>query len=81
MDNIFIIAGIVSIVFFLAKFVEMRFIEKESKPLKLLVRDTLIVYVSVVLGHFVLGQLKPIMQQAGDSGPIVPSAFTDNPTF
>lgn len=81
MDNIFIVAGVISVVFFLAKFIEMRFVEKESKPLKLLVRDTLLVYVSVIAGHFVLDQLRPIMQQAGDGGAIVPTAFTDNPAF
>jgi len=42
MENIFMIATIISIVFFIVKFIEMRFIEKESKPLKYLVRDTLL---------------------------------------
>jgi hypothetical protein len=43
MDNIFVIATIVSIVYFIAKFIEMRYIEKESKPLKHLIRDALVV--------------------------------------
>ena len=30
MNNIFVVAGIISIVFLIAKFIEMRFIEKES---------------------------------------------------
>ena len=47
MDNIFIIAAIISIIFVIGKFIEMRFIEKESKPLKLLIRDALLVYISV----------------------------------
>jgi hypothetical protein len=34
MSNIFVVAAIISIVFFIAKFIEMRFIEKENKPLK-----------------------------------------------
>ena len=37
MDNIFVIAAIISVIFIIAKFLEMRFIEKESKPLKLLI--------------------------------------------
>jgi hypothetical protein len=33
----------------------MRFIEKESKPLKILIRDALLVYFSVVSGYFIVG--------------------------
>lgn len=82
MDNIFITAGVVSIIFLLAKFVEMRFFDKENKPLKLLIRDALLVYVSVVCGYFVLDQLKPIMKTGG--GILVtpnPQIFTGNPEF
>jgi hypothetical protein len=78
MDNIFIIAGLISFVFFVCKFIEMRFIDKESKPLKLLIRDTLLVYFSVLVGNFVLTQLKPSMQEGGASSPAV---FTGNPEF
>jgi hypothetical protein len=78
MDNIFIIAAVVSVVFLIAKFIEMRFIEKESKPLKLLVRDSLLVYFSIVLGFFIINQIKPILN--GESNQITP-AFTDNPGF
>jgi hypothetical protein len=77
MDNIFVISAVVSIIFFVAKFVEMRFIEKENKPLKLLIRDSLIVYISVVSGYYILEQLKPVIQNGGNA-PIV---FTDNPQF
>ena len=44
MENIFIIATIISITFFIVKFIEMRFIKKESNPLKFLIRDALLVY-------------------------------------
>jgi hypothetical protein len=80
MDNIFLIAGIISIIYFIAKFLEMRFIEKESKPLKFLVRDTLVVYVSVIAGNFVYEQVTPVIVEniMTTSAPI---AFTDNPPF
>jgi len=80
MENTFIVAGIISIVFFLAKFCEMRFVDKESKPLKALIRDSLLTYFSVVVGIFLLDQLKPMIE----NGAVVstsPSVFTDNPTF
>jgi len=78
MNNIFIFAGLISFMFFICKFIEMRFIEKESKPLKLLVRDTLLVYFSVLIGNFVVEQLKPAIQDGGSSAP---SVFTGNPDF
>jgi len=73
----FFIAGIISVVFLIAKFVEMRFVDKESKPLKLLIRDALLVYFSVVFGIFVMEQLKPM----SDKHIVSPQVFTDNPEF
>jgi len=78
MDNIFIIAAIISIIYLIVKFLEMRIIEKENKPLKLLIRDSLLVYFSVVLGYFIISQINPIIH--GGSKPNTP-VFTDNPGF
>ena len=61
MDNIFLVAGIISVIFFIAKFLEMRYIDQEPKSLKFLIRDSLLVYVSVVIGIFILDQLKPVI--------------------
>jgi hypothetical protein len=80
MDNIFIIAAVISVIFIISKFIEMRFIEKESKPLKLLIRDAILVYLSVVSGYFILEQLKPIMQDGGSSA-VATQVLTDNPEF
>jgi hypothetical protein len=79
MSNIFLVAGVVSVIFFVAKFLEMQYIEKESKPLKILIRDTLVVYVSVVIGSFILEQLSPVIKDI--SVIESPGAFTDNPPF
>lgn len=79
MDNIFLVAGIISIIFFVAKFLEMRYVEKESKPLKILIRDSLVVYVCVVAGMFILEQLTPVIKET--IVPTSPIAFTDNPPF
>ena len=81
MNNVFIISGIISIIFFIAKFIEMRFVEKESKPLKLLIRDSLLVYFSVVSGSFILDQLKPVIQEGCVSVVVNPTVFVDNPGF
>lgn len=79
MENIFIIAAIISVIFFIAKFAEMRFFEKEPKPLKLLVRDSLLVYFSVICGYFALEQVNSSINSVGPemSTPV----FTDNPEF
>ena len=79
MDNIFVFAAFIAVVFFIAKFIEMRHIEQESKPLKVLIKDSLLVYVSVVVGSFVVDQISPSLQSVlTQSTPIV---FNDNPDF
>ena len=80
MDNIFIIAAIISTVFLILKFIEMRFVDNESKPLKLLIRDTLLVYFSVISGYFIMEQIKPVLETAGETLS-APQVFTDNPEF
>ena len=79
MDNIFLVAGFISAIFFIGKFLEMRYIEKESKPLKFLIRDSLLVYISVVSGSFIIEQLNPVINETIHN--INPVAFTDNPPF
>ena len=79
MDNIFLAAGIISVIFFIAKFLEMQYVDKEPKPLKILIRDSLLVYISSILGWFVLDQLKPVINDIDIS--TTPLAFTDNPPF
>jgi len=80
MDNIFINAAIISVIFLIAKFIEMRFIEKESKPLNLLIRDALLVYFSVVFGDFIKGQINPLLK-GGAKNSVVTPVFTDSPGF
>ena len=79
MDNIFLVSGIISVIFFIAKFLEMRYVDNERKPLKLLIRDSILVYVSVVIGSFILEQVNPVINET--ISPAIPLAFTDNPPF
>jgi hypothetical protein len=77
MDNVFLNAGIIAVVYLLIRFAEMRIVLKESKPLKELAKDTLLVYFSIVLGIYVIEQVIP-----GESGGNkVIGAFTDAPGF
>ena len=77
MENVLIQAGIIAILYLLVKFGEMRFVLKENKPIKLLLRDSIIVYISAFLGLYIIDQF---MLQ-GEAGKVVPKAFTDNPSF
>ena len=61
MNNIFLVAGVISCIYFVGKFLEMRYIDNEPKPLKILVRDTLLVYVSIVCGNFIINQLEILL--------------------
>ena len=80
MDNIFVVAAVISVIFLISKFIEMRFIEKETKPLKFLLRDSLLVYFSVVFGDFIVGQINPMIQGGSIASTVTP-VFTDNPGF
>lgn len=75
-NSIFYISFAVSFCFLIFKFVEMKFIVKENIPLKILARDTLLVYLSVLLGNFVYSQV-------GAENLIgkVPEVFTNSPEF
>jgi len=80
MNNIFLVAGVISCIYLVGKFIEMRYVEKEARPLKLLVRDALVVYFSVLLGNFILQQVSPVIE--GDAAAVqAPAVFTDNPEF
>jgi hypothetical protein len=79
MDNIFLAAGIISVIFFISKFLEMQYVDKEPKPLKILIRDALLVYISVIVGYFIVDQLTPVINDIQISS--TPLVFTDNPSF
>ena len=90
MDNIFVLAGVISVVFFIAKFVEMRFIDKskDKKPLKLFVRDIAFVFISSILAGFFFfnmnGQIGEFFNTITDAKMIpsgAPQVFTDAPGF
>ena len=76
MDN-FINAGIIAIIYLLIKFAEMSLLLKETKPVRDLIRDMVIVYISVFVGMYVIQE----MVTSGLKTVEVTSAFTDTPGF
>ena len=75
-NSIFIFALVIALSYLFFRFLEMRFILKENKPLKFLFRDAIIVYLSVLLGNFILEQVQPL-QNLNSS----PNIFTGAPDF
>lgn len=79
MTSIFITSGVIAFVFCLFKFIEMRFIEKETRPVKELVKDSIIVYTCVLIGYYVLEQLSPLLKEGEKTASA--DVFTGEPSF
>jgi hypothetical protein len=79
--NIFITAGIISVLFFIIKISEIKMVLKEDIDLKFLLKDTLIVFFSVVTGTLLVDQLKPMIYENAEKLIKNPPIFTDLPSF
>ena len=81
-NNIFLYAAVISAIYVLIKIIEIQFIEKEQLNIKLLIRDMLIVFFSVITGYYMVDQLTPMMYGIKDVKSVIhPPAFTDAPSF
>lgn len=77
MNNIFVNAGVIAVVYSLIKFVEMRMILKEARPVKELLRDTIMVYLSTIAGMFIIDQMGTMTATGKNSTNV----FVGNPEF
>ena len=75
MENVFMNSIIISIIYILLKYLEMKLIIKEIKPMKLIIRDTLLVFISSVSGFFIFSQIN------NGIGKTQPSAFVGDANF
>ena len=76
----------ITVVYFLVKMIEMKYIEKESKPIKLIVRDLIIVFMSAFLPIFMFfSATGPVAEMIGSgdftSTTVPTQIFTDLPGF
>ena len=79
MTEVFIYALAISTVFFLFKFLEMKFMsDDEKKPLKVIVKETLTVYFASVSGIYLYSQFDSTPVKTGGNTTM---AFVDNPSF
>ena len=77
MNDVFVNAGVIAVVYLLIKFVEMRMILKEARPVKDLLRDAIIVYISAVSGMFIIEQMGSVSVTGKNSTNV----FVGNPEF
>ena len=77
MEKYIIHAGIIAFIYLLIKFAEMRIITKEPRPLKELLRDAVIVYLSSVVGLYVITELMPTASVKNEAMNV----FIDAPGF
>ena len=75
-DSPFFTAGVIGFVYFFLRFIEMKFVIKEAKPIKILFRDSLLVFISVLLGNHLLMKMKPLKNLTENT-----KVFVNDPEF
>ena len=88
MENLFLIAVFATFLFLAIKILEMKYLEKEMKPIKLIVRDGVIVFVSTILAsygyHYYNGSVTDFLNVITENKVMNADAtqiFTDSPGF
>ena len=76
MENNLVSSGVIAVVYAIVKFVEMRFITKDPKPIKEIIRETIFVFISAILGLFIFEQIAPLANKKAET-----SAFTGKAEF
>jgi hypothetical protein len=77
MEKYLIHSGIIAFIYLLMKFVEMRITKNEAKPMKEMIRDTVIVYLSAIIGLYIIDEFMPTNAVV----KTVTNVFTDLPSF
>ena len=87
-DHLFLVAVFSVIIFLLARFIEMKFIDKEYQPLKILMKEAVMVFGATLVasyGFFYMnGSFKDFMNVITETKVLDPAAtqiFTDTPAF
>jgi len=88
METVFVISVVITFIFFIMKVLEMKYIQKEIRPLKDTIRDSVIVLgssmVSLSLFYYAGGSLNDFFNILTDKKTLNPSAteiFTGEPGF
>ena len=88
MEEVFIITTIITVSFCLSKFIEYKYISDDVKPLKDVVRDSLLVLMSSVSGSYFYFYFQTsirdffnVVTETKVLNTATTQVFTDNPTF
>lgn len=88
MEKLFILALLITFLFCSMKIIEMKYISKEWKPLKLVIKDAVIVFMSSIASLFVFnvsnGSMTDFFNIVTDNKVLTPAAtevFTGDPGF
>lgn len=90
MQNVFIISTLVVFFFAIIKFIEIRFVQKDTefKGIKEYVRDGIIVYLSTIVSSYVyfafeknISDFFNVVTSNQNSIPVKAEVFTDSPNF
>ena len=79
-NHLFITAILISLLYFLLKVIENKILNKEDLKLKIVFKDSLLVFLSVVIGLNLIDQIIPLIYE-GSELVTNPPVFTDNPGF
>jgi hypothetical protein len=82
MEQNLIISSLITLIFFAVTFGEMKYVSKNVRPIKELIKETTIVYVSSFLGLFLINKFNLFKKIADpQSGPNVTQVLVDKPQF
>lgn len=88
MEKLLVIALIITVIFFVIKILEMKYLSKEMKPLKYTIRDSFIVFISSFSGLFgflsmngSINDFMNIVTSNKSSNLKATQIFTDEPGF
>ena len=77
--NQILTSSVISVIYFVIKFIEMRLILKENKPLKDLFKDTVLVFIAATLSLIILEQFN--LNELIGNIKSAPSVFVSKPDF
>ena len=77
--NQLLTSSVISVVYFILKFIEMRLIVKENKPFKDLFKETILVFIASILCLIILEQFN--LNEIIGNIKSAPSVFTSKPDF
>lgn len=69
-------------VYLIIRFIEMKYIDKDDKPIKILMKDAMYVFLGVYLANFIVEQMGDISQgKTIEGGSKKTPAFIGDPEF